>query len=391
MSDVILLSGFALVVVLGVGLMALLFRRQFQASSGQSALDNTLQEQRAAALEQAVGDVAKAQDVLTGRLQVLAETQTNSQTQLMKAFGERLDQITAKMGVSLTESATKTAESLGQINNRLTVIDEAQKNLTELSGQVVGLQDILANKQARGAFGEVQMGDIVRNALPPSAYALQVQLSNGKRADCLIHLPNPPGSIAVDSKFPLESFHLLRKASDEQTRKTAMRAFRQDVRKHIDDIAKRYIVPGETAESALMFLPSEAIYAELHSEFPDIMEHSYKARVWIVSPTTLMATLNTVRAVLKDVKMREQAHLIQSEVGKMMQDVGRLIERVGNLESHFQRTEKDLAEIRTSATKITRRGKLIEGMQLEGSAEEIAPLLTPDEPDDASMISTRPH
>jgi len=224
---------------------------------------------------------------------------------------------------------------------------------------VVGLQDILSNKQARGAFGEIQLQDIVTSALPPSAYAFQQTLSNGKRADCLIRLPNPPGDIVIDAKFPLESYRALIGAGDEAARKTARRRFAADVDKHVADIAERYIVPGETAESALMFLPSEAVYAELHASFTEVIERSHRARVWIVSPTTLMATLNTVRAVLKDVRMREQAGLIQKEVMTMMQDLGRLDDRVGKLESHFSMAEKDLRAIRISSDKIKGRGERI--------------------------------
>ena len=258
---------------------------------------------------------------------------------------------------------------------RLSVIDEAQKNITQLSGQVVGLQDILANRQARGAFGEVQLQDIVTNALPPSAYAFQATLGNGKRADCLIHLPNPPGSIVIDAKFALDAYHALRNARDEAERAVAARQFRTDIAKHVADIAERYIVPGETAESALMFMPSEAVYAELHANFGDIVTKSYQARVWIVSPTTLMATLNTVRAVLKDVEMRKQAGVIQKYVGLLMEDVGRLNGRVGNLQRHFEQAEKDIVEITKSTDAISRRGEKIREVEVgeDGAADTLAP------------------
>ena len=212
----------------------------------------------------------------------------------------------------------------------------------------------------------MQLNDLVSNALPPSAYELQCTLSSGVRADCLLKLPNPPGSIAIDAKFPLESYHLLRAvaAGDAQGLATAQRAFQQAMRKHINDIRDKYIVAGETAESALLFLPSEAIYAELHANFGGIVDESYRARVWIVSPTTMMATLNTVRAVLKDVEMREQAGEIQKLVALMMGDTRRLQERVDNLKKHFAMTERDLREIDTSATQITRRGERILSVEL---------------------------
>jgi DNA recombination protein RmuC len=302
---------------------------------------------------------------LMGRVAQLAEDQAKAQAALAKTLEERLDKVSLRMGESLEKSATTTAQSIGELTTRLTVIDEAQKNMTELSGQVVGLQDILANKQARGAFGEIQLNDLVRGILPPSAYEFQAKLSNEKRVDCLIKLPNPPGPIAVDSKFPLESYHALRNAASDAEKLAAERAFANDISKHVKDIADRYIVPGETADSAIMFLPSEAVYAELHANFPSVVEKSFRAKVWIVSPTTLMATLNTVRAILKDARIREQAHVIQEEVAKMMEDVGRLGDRVGKLKSHFNQAEEDVRQIGVSTEKLTRRGERIGELEFE--------------------------
>lgn len=258
------------------------------------------------------------------------------------------------------------------------MIDRAQQTITDLSQQMVGLQDILSNKQSRGAFGEIQLQDLVTATLPPSAYDFQVTLSNGKRADCLLKLPNPPGSIAIDSKFPLESFQALRNAEEEALKKQAGRAFDADLRKHVKDIAERYIVPGETADSALMFLPSEAVYAELHANFRNVVEESFRRRVWIVSPTTMMATLNTVRAVLKDAKMREQAGVIQAEVQKMLDDVGRLDQRVGKLQSHFDLAVKDMRDIRISTEKIIKKGEKIEELHFDDA--DLADDLQPEQP-----------
>jgi DNA recombination protein RmuC len=261
------------------------------------------------------------------------------------------------------------------------VIDKAQKNITELSTQVVGLQDILANKQARGAFGEIQLRDIVEKILPPSAYAFQVTLGNGKRVDCLLKLPNPPGSIAIDSKFPLESYEALCAAREEPAITTARRALAADLRKHVRDIAEKYIVPGETAESALMFLPSEAVFAEIHANFRGVVEESHQATVWIVSPTTLWAMLTTIRAVLRDVRMREQAGLIQVEVQTLLKDVMRLDDRVGKLQSHFNQASDDVRQIRISTEKIARRGTQIAEVEIEeiedieADAEAMAPQL----------------
>ncbi|MCK9991748.1 MAG: DNA recombination protein RmuC [Alphaproteobacteria bacterium] len=307
-------------------------------------------------------------DALGAKLQ---ESQNASQTNLAMALNERLDAMGKRVGDSLIESTEKTSQTMTDLQKRLVLIDEAQRNLTDLSSQVVSLQDILSNKQARGAFGEVQLGDMVRDMLPPAAYQLQAQLSNGKRADCLINLPNPPGSIAVDSKFPLEAYRALREARDDAARVLAARAFVTDVRKHVDDISARYIVPGETAEMAIMFLPSEAVYAELHANFPQVVEYGHKGRVFIVSPSTMWATLHTMRAILKDVRMREQAGVIQKEVMEIFEDVNRLRTRTANLRKHFGNVESDVRDIEISADKIIRRADRIREVQI--SDDDAAP------------------
>lgn len=320
--------------------------------------------------------LARQNQELLGRLAQLSDDNRKSQEALSRVLTERLDKVTEKVGQTLETTSTRTAKSMGEIQERLAVIDEAQKNIQSLSSEIVSLQDILANKQARGAFGEVQLHDLVKAMLPPSAYAFQKQLGNGRRVDCLIELPNPPGPIPVDAKFPLESFHALRNAKEEADVKRARAAFVQAIKKHISDIAGRYIVAGETTDSALMFLPSEAVYAELHSAFPALVEEGYRARVWIVSPTTMMATLNTIRAVLKDVRMREQAGLIQTEVRKLFKDVVRLDKRVDNLDKHFRMAEKDIREIGVSTGKITRHAERIEELEFgedKALAADIAP------------------
>lgn len=321
------------------------------------------------------GRLMAAQNELAGRLAQFAEAQVTAQARLTeslhaqeravsKVLDERLADVARRVGEGLQFSTEKTLTQMKDLGERLAVIDAAQKTITELSGQVVKLQDVLGNKQARGAFGEIQLQDLVTAALPPSAYAFQATLANGRRVDCLLTLPNPPGAIAVDAKFPLESWHNLRKAEDDGERLLAGRAFAADVLKHVRDISEKYIISGETAESALMFLPSEAIYAELHANFPEVVEKSYRARVWIVSPTTLMATLNTVRAVLKDARMREQAGLIQVEVGKMMEDVKRLDTRVKALANHFGQAQDDVRLIQISAEKVMKGGEKIDNVEL---------------------------
>ena len=321
-----------------------------------------------------------AQAEITGRLSQMAEADAAAQARLAERFqsqeraltktlDERLANVSKRVGDSLQQSQTKNAETMAGLKARLAVNDAAQKNITDLSAQVVGLQDVLANRHARGAFGELQLEDLVRNALPPSTYDFQSTLSNGKRVDCLLTLPNPPGPIAIDAKFPLESYRALHAATDDAERTAAGRAFSTDVLKHVRDIAERYILPGETAESALMFVPSEAVYAELHANFADTVDKSYRARVWIVSPTTLMATLHTVRAVLKDANMREQAGLIQQEVHRMIEDVVRLDDRVDKLNRHFDQASEDVRQIRVSSEKITKRADKIEEIELGEDGE----------------------
>jgi len=322
-----------------------------------------------ARLAEAVGKVSDAQVALSAQLKTLSETTVAIQAHV----GERLQAQERVIVENLQKQSEKSAETMTALQERLIRIDAAQEHLTKLSGQVVGLSDILSNKQARGAFGEVQLRDLVTAALPPSAYEFQCTLGNGRRADCVLRLPNPPGSIVIDSKFPLESYHALVGAADETARIAASRGFAAAVLQHVRDIAERYIVSGETAESALMFLPSEAVYAELHARFGEVVERSYRARVWIVSPTTLMATLNTVRAVLKDVHMREQAGVIQREVRALVKDVERLDTRTEALQKHFDQAAEDVRQIRISAEKVTRGVEKIENVEL-GEVSAAAPV-----------------
>jgi DNA recombination protein RmuC len=305
---------------------------------------------------------------LVGHLKQLHETSARAQGDLTRALNDRLDALGKRVGDSIDLSAEKTGKTMTDVHSRLAVIDAAQKNLAQLLDPVVELRDILDNKQARGAFGEEQLEAIVRDALPAGIYEFQATLSTRNRVDCLIRLPNPPGPIAIDAKFPLESYRALHAAPDDAARALAGRAFRDAMGKHIEDIASKYILPGETAESALMFLPSESVYAEVYGNFRGVVDTARRRRVWIVSPSTLMATLHTVRAVLKDARMREQADVIQKYVGLLLADVRRLSERVANLKSHFRMIEKDIGEIETSAQKIDRQAERIEEVQLEERA-----------------------
>lgn len=307
---------------------------------------------------------------LKGRLQTMAEMSVTRQSELSRAIHERLDRISHNVGANLDETTRKTTENLSKLHERLAVIDTAQRNITELSTRVVSLQDILANKQQRGAFGQLRMETIVQDGLPTGAFTFQATLSNGKRPDCLVHLPGSPAGIVIDAKFPLEGFEALRTAHEEAIRREALKRVRVDIGKHIDDIAAKYALPGETQDTMLMFVPSESIYAELHESFPDLLQKAHRVRVVIVSPNMLMLAVQTMLAIMKDVSMREQADVIQREVGTMMQDVNRLQERVLDLQRHFGLANADVEKILTSAERITSRGRKIENLDLQPAAEK---------------------
>ena len=321
-----------------------------------------------------VGDkiqkLSEGQERLTGGLKTVSEAQAKAQLSMINMMEERLAKVQLQMNENLSHSSRRTAQSLGDLQQRLSTIDKAQEKITKLSGDVLSLQDILSNKQTRGAFGEIQLTDIVSKALPSDGFELQATLSTGKRADCLIKLPNPPGPIVIDSKFPLEAYEALRNASSETETSSAVRLFRTSVRKHIKDISEKYIVEGETADGAILFLPSEAVYAELHANFSDLVREGFSARVWIVSPTTCMATLNTMRAILKDARMREQAGAIRNELTLLYQDVDRLGVRVESLDRHFNQAAKDISDIKISADKAGRRAKRLDNFDFEEISNE---------------------
>ena len=348
-----------------------------------------------------------SQERLTGSVQTVSETQVNGQAQMIQSMEVRLATVQQQMQDRLADNAARSARSLAemqermnqtlhgsakqtttsltQLQERLAAIDKAQDNITKLSGDVLSLQDILSNKQTRGAFGEIQLTDIVSKALPPDSYGLQATLSNGKRADCPIHLPNPPGPIVIDSKFPLEAYEALRNADTDQALKEAVAKMKVSVKAHIRAISEKYILEGETADGALMFLPSEAVYAELHANFPELIREGFAARVWIVSPTTCMATLNTMRAILKDARMREQAGAIRKELGALHADVERLVTRVGNLDRHFGQARKDVDEILISSEKAAKRSGRLHNFDFEelsdgGAETNVVPLGKPDTP-----------
>jgi DNA recombination protein RmuC len=302
------------------------------------------------------------------RLQTLAEISVTRHGELARAVNERLDRMTHRVGSDLTETARKTTDSIAKLHERLAVIDSAQKNLTELSTNMVSLQEILANKQARGAFGQMRMEAIIQDGLPKGAYSFQATLSNGKRPDCLLHLPNTKAGVVIDAKFPLEGFEAFRVARAPEEKKDAARRVRVDVTRHVEAMAERYFLPGETQDTAILFVPSEAIYADLAEHFSDLVQKAHRARIVICAPNMLMLAVQTMQAILKDVKMREQAHLIQREVTRLMEDMGRLRERVLDLQRHFGQANEDIEKILTSSDRISSRGRKIESLDFEGEA-----------------------
>ncbi|WP_102109183.1 DNA recombination protein RmuC [Oceaniglobus roseus] len=311
---------------------------------------------------QAMGE---GQQRLAGGLSQVAEAQAAAQANLLAHMEARLAEVSARMSESLQGSSTRTAQSLGELQQRLKTIDRAQENIERLSGNVLSLQDILSNKQTRGAFGEIQLHDLLEKALPKDSYGWQVTLSNNRRADCVIHLPHPPGPIVVDSKFPLEAYEALRRAETDHEKRAAVAGFRTSVRGHVRAISERYIIPGETADGALMFLPSEAVYAELHGNFPELVREGFEAKVWIVSPTTCMATLTTMRAILKDARLREQAGAIRKTLKLLHRDVELVVEKVEKLNTHFGQARADLEGISTAAERAGRRAARLDGFEFE--------------------------
>ncbi len=330
-------------------------------------------------LSQRVQSLSDGQERLAGGLHHVSENQSLAQGAMLQLMEQRLAEVQKSMGEALHGTSTRTARSLGELQQRLETIDRAQANIEKLSGNVLNLQDILANKQARGAFGEIQLNDIVQKALPSDAYTMQATLSNGKRADCLIHLPNPPGPIVIDAKFPLEAYEALRRAQNPAEVQAAAAQLRSAVRVHIKAIAEKYILEGETADGALMFLPSEAVYAELHANFPEVVRDGFTVKVWIVSPTTCMATLNTMRAVLKDARMREQAGAIRATLRLLHRDVELVVERVGKLSTHFNQARSDLDDITVAAERAGKRATRLDNFDFEeispDAAAPLAPLL----------------
>ncbi len=302
---------------------------------------------------------------------------------LTNSTDERLKEISGQVEKRLSEGFEKTTETFTRVLEHLSRIDEAQKRITELSSNVVSLQEVLTDKRSRGAFGEVQLSALVRNLLPEQAFALQYKLSNEMRVDCMLFLPEPTGNVPIDSKFPLESYQRMMDGDlSDPDRQQAARQFKKDIKKHIGDIAEKYLISGETADGAVMFIPAEAIFAEIHAHYPDLVEEAQRQRVWLVSPTTLMAILTTARAVLKDEATREQVHIIQDHLRKLSADFGRFEDRMGKLAQHIRQAHKDVDDVNISARKISARFGQIEKVELDELPESERPILDNGTPAD---------
>ena len=345
-------------------LLILIFLMVWRATGRRSA-GEMMALQRTQEMDQRMSDVLNAQAEMAGRLQTFAEVFGSRQQDLTKSLGERMDTMSHRLGQNLAETNKSTHENLRALGERLAVIDKAQTNITALSSQVVELQNILANKQTRGAFGQARMEAIVADGLPNDAYSFQEKLSNGTIPDCLIFMPNGAPSLVVDAKFPLEAWNAIRHGEHPEQIRTAQTQFRRDVEKHIKDIRDRYFITGETQDTAFMFVPSESIFGDIHEHYEDIIQKAHRARVVIVSPSLLMLSIQVVQSVLRDQRMREQAHIIQKEVIALMQDIHRLDERVNKLQSHFSQSVRDIEQIQTSTRKITSRGNKIEALDFE--------------------------
>jgi DNA recombination protein RmuC len=329
--------------------------------------------QRQRDLHEQIAELARSNAELTGRIRSMGELLGARQADLARLVAERLDAVGARVGRGLEDQTRAAGESLGKLNERLAVIDAAQARLTGLTEEVIGLKDILANKQARGAFGQGRMEAIIRDALPAAAYVFQHTLSNRCRPDCVIRLPGDERLMVVDAKFPLEAFVALRDAAGEEAQRQAQARVRADVGKHIRDMEERYFVAGETQDIAILFVPSESLYADLAEHFEDVIQRAHKGRILIVSPSLLVMAVQVMQAIVRDARVREQAHEIQVEVRRLVEDVVRLRDRVSKLAVHFGQAQEDLATITISADKIAKRGDRIENMdfaRVEGAAQD---------------------
>lgn len=373
MQDIALSIGganFTLVqLLLGAGALglALLFSMAtaLRRSSRERRFEAAAAAERAREMDDKVAEMNRLQAELTSRMQTMAEIFGSRQSDMTRLLADRLDGVRSHLGQGLDASAKATGETLQKLNERLAVIDSAQKNLTNLAGEVATLRDVLSNKQARGAYGQGRMEAIVRDGLPATHYEFQATLSNRTRPDCLISLPGDHRKLVIDAKFPLEGFSAFRSAQGDEARKLAGVRVRADMGVHIRDIAEKYVGAEETQDMALMFVPSEAVHADLHEHFEDLVHKAHRARVVIVSPSLLALAIQVMQSLVRDARMRDEARLIQGEVGKLLVDVRRLAERAERLDVHFRQAGEDVAQIRISADKVAKRGERIETLEFE--------------------------
>ena len=380
-----LLAGLGVVLLLMAITGIILSRRTAARRQALVAEAEAQADARAREMEARFAEVIGAQTEMQGRMATLAEVFGSRQSEINKTINERLDGMSQRLGNTISEQTKATHENLSKLQERLAVIDTAQNNIQALAKDVVGLQAILSNKQTRGAFGQARMEAIIADGLPSNSYAFQPTLSNNTRPDCLVYMPNDAPALVVDAKFPLEAWNAIREAEGEVSKERAAQ-FRRDIEQHIKDIAGKYLLRGETQDTAFMFVPSESIFAEIHENFEGVVQKAHKARVVIVSPSLLMLSLQVVQAVLKDARMREQAHLIQGEVVRLMEDVTRLDDRVRKLQTHFGQAQRDIDQILTSADKVTKRGARIEALEIEDESPEERP-----ETDDRKVVSVPGH
>lgn len=386
------LGAVSLVAVLVAAALAVLLLAVLVRGSRAAAAARAEAELKAAQETEQMAAILKAQSEMQGRMATMAELFGSRQAELNRAINERLDGMAQRLGTTMSEQTKSTHENLVKLQERLAVIDTAQNNIQALAKDVVGLQAILSNKQTRGAFGQARMEAIIADGLPMGAYAFQPTLSNGARPDCTVSMPNDSPALVIDAKFPLEAWNAMRDLAagdNSDAARMAGQRFRRDVEVHIKDISEKYLIQGETQDTAFMFVPSESIFADIHEKFESVVERAHRARVVIVSPSLLMLSIQVIQAVLKDARMREQAHLIQGEVIRLMEDLGRLDDRVRKLQGHFIQAEKDIDLILTSSEKLAKRGARIEALEFSAPEKPASPVRRDEGPAEAGRLKLR--
>ncbi|KFG67453.1 DNA recombination protein RmuC [Microvirga sp. BSC39] len=363
------MAGFSVFLLLLVTVLLLRTRRD-------RAMEALIADERAREMDDKVAELTRIQSEMTGRMRTMAEVFGSRQSDFVRMISERIDGLQHRVGQGLESSTRFQSENLSKLNERLAVIDAAQQNLTNLTGEIVGLKDILSNKQTRGAYGQGRMEAIVRDGLPVGAFEFQATLSNRTRPDCLVRLPGDERGLVIDAKFPLEGFTLFREAKGDEARARAAAKVRSDMLVHVKDIAEKYLIPGETQDIAMLFVPAESIYADLAEHFDEVVQKAHRARIVIVSPSLLTLAIQVMQALVRDARIREEARVIQIEVQKLLEDVERLDSRVAKLDAHFRQAQDDVSQIRVSTDKIVKRGERIEALEFdEGEAEARAELL----------------